>query len=83
MCVSSTFPFCSRLSPVIHGSLTGGGLFLRTIFILIISVQSHYPSLKVLSSLLTTLGLLVSSSPFCLPMSDSFFHSVSDGVTSV
>lgn len=83
LCVPPTLALCSPPPNVIMGSLISCGLFLLTLFILTILVQSHYLCLRVLNSLLTALVALVTSSPFCSPMSDSFSHSVSDDVTSV
>jgi len=83
VCVFPTLALCFLPPNVINGSLISCGLFLLPLFILMILVQSHYLCLRVLNSLLTALVALVISSPFCSPMSDSFFHSVSDDVTSV
>lgn len=82
LCVPPTLALCS---PSKCGAMAPNKLwaFPLTLFILTILVQSHYLCLRVLNSLLTALVALVTSSPFCSPMSDSFSHSVSDDVTSV
>lgn len=83
LCVPPTLALCSPPPNVIMGSLISCGAFSSSSFHSHDLGQSHYLCLRVLNSLLTALVALVTSSPFCSPMSDSFSHSVSDDVTSV